>query len=273
MKLVPPTAYQGGKQAFASKIIDIINPKPDDIFYDVCCGSGAISIELANRGHDVNKIRMVDKGPWGLVWKLIGKGEFKIEKFHKMCEKIPKDRDLIQGYAKELAKKPAQLDTPYVFLILQANSFGGKAIWVSQEGENFVWKTSNFRSHWKPTATSNRRSPVLPMHPEPHTFAPRMELICKKMRGVQGILGDVENLEYEDGIIYIDPPYDDLTSYGHKFNVLEYIDKIKRSCYISEAKPLPGATETYQISKGRKKGGVSGDRKKPNEEWLSFFKK
>lgn len=39
MKLVPPTAYQGGKQAFAPQIIDIIAPKPDDTFYDLCCGT------------------------------------------------------------------------------------------------------------------------------------------------------------------------------------------------------------------------------------------
>jgi site-specific DNA-adenine methylase len=272
MNLVTPCAYQGGKQSVASKIIDIIQPNKDDMFFDVCCGSGAISIELINRGHNVNKIRMIDKGPWGLVWKMIGNGTFNINKFYKMCEDIPKDRDLIQDYIKELSKKPAHLDTPYIFLILQANSFGGKAIWINKENDKFIWKNTSFRNHWKPTSTSNCRSPILPMHPEPHKFAPRMELICNKMKGVQGILGDIQNIDFEDGIIYIDPPYENLTSYGHKFNILKYIDKLKRSCYVSEARPLNGATEAYQISHGYKKGGISGDRRKLNEEWLNFFK-
>lgn len=273
MKLAPPCAYQGGKQAFASQIIDIIAPQPNDIFYDLCCGSGAISIELINRGHDKSKIHMIDAGPWGLVWKMVGNGTFKTDKFQRMCDNIPEDRDLIQPYIKALSKRPAQLDTPYIFLILQANSFGGKAIWVGREGEEYIWKNSSFRSHWKPTATSNRRSPVLPMHPEPHIFGPKMKFVCEQMVGVKGEIADVHNIEPEENaIIYVDPPYEELTPYGKAFNILEFVKQLKKPCYVSEAKPLDGAAETYLISKGRKKGGVSGDRKKLNEEWLSFFK-
>ena len=45
--------YQGGKQRFASPIVDHLltaTTEPDSLFYDLCCGSGAISIELVNRG-------------------------------------------------------------------------------------------------------------------------------------------------------------------------------------------------------------------------------
>lgn len=38
----PPVSYQGGKVRLASRILDTINPSQP--FYDLCCGSGAISI-------------------------------------------------------------------------------------------------------------------------------------------------------------------------------------------------------------------------------------
>ena len=46
-----PCAYQGGKQRVAVQIVDILleaAPGPDSRFYDLCCGSGAVSIELVN---------------------------------------------------------------------------------------------------------------------------------------------------------------------------------------------------------------------------------
>ncbi len=44
-----PCAYQGGKQRVAAQIVDHLleaAPEPDARFYDLCCGSGAVSIEL-----------------------------------------------------------------------------------------------------------------------------------------------------------------------------------------------------------------------------------
>lgn len=53
-KLQVPCSYQGGKSRLVSKIVDIFfeeNEINDDThFYDLCCGSGAISIELINMG-------------------------------------------------------------------------------------------------------------------------------------------------------------------------------------------------------------------------------
>ena len=46
-----PCSYQGGKQRIASQVVDHLldaAPSRDSHFYDLCCGSGAISIELVN---------------------------------------------------------------------------------------------------------------------------------------------------------------------------------------------------------------------------------
>lgn len=259
--MLSPTTYQGGKQRLASKILDVINPPNDCSFYDLCCGSGAVSIELVNRGHSPHKIHMLDKGPWGLFWKTVGEGTFDLSAFRRQIDEIPQDVIKIQGYVKELSKQSADINTPYVYLILQASSFGGKAIWI----ENNKWKNCSFRNYWLPTATSNRRSPVNPMMPMPETLFKRTQEVCVGMRGVHGYYADISTI-VPDGVVYIDPPYSKTTAYGSDFNVLECI---KTKCYVSEGRPL--SSESYLISSGRKKGGISGERAVANEEWLSIL--
>ena len=75
IKLLPPCSYQGGKQRLANQICDIIEEREssDFVFYDLCCGSGAVSIEMVNRDYEVV---MVDKAPFGLFYEMIGKGIF-----------------------------------------------------------------------------------------------------------------------------------------------------------------------------------------------------
>lgn len=68
-KLEIPCSYQGGKQRLAKQIVDIFykenNIDNNTQFYDICCGSGAVSIELLNRGIKPSNIHMIDKSPWG----------------------------------------------------------------------------------------------------------------------------------------------------------------------------------------------------------------
>lgn len=265
-KILPPTAYQGGKQRLAETILDLIKPRLDSQFYDLCCGSGAISLELVSQGHDPAKITMLDKGPWGIFWQTIGDGSFNVEKFEQVCSDLPQDRSKIKQYIENLSKQPAHIDTPYVFLLLQAASFGSKAIWI----ENNRWMNCSFRSYWLPTETSNRRSPVNPMMPMPDTLLERVKVISEKMKGVKGICGDIEEFAPGDGVIYIDPPYYDTTFYGHNFDVVEYAKKFPGRCFVSEGRKLTDAA--LLVSAGRAKGGISGERKRAaNQEWLSAF--
>lgn len=279
-KLQPPCSYQGGKQRIAKQIVDIIfeQNEIDDYtqFYDLCCGSGAISIELVNRGINPFNITMVDKSPWGLFWQKIGDYTFSPEVFKFYIDDIPKDITKIKEHAQEMLKQPAndgEFDNMvYKFLILQACAFGSSATWV----ENNQWKKAGgLRNYWLPTETSNRRSPVNPMMPMPDTLFDRVEAISANMMGVKGIYGDANKVEVgENSIVYIDPPYKDTTHYGHDFDYLSYIKKIKNKSsnvkiYLSEGISL--SNNAIQLSHTRKKGGISGNRKTSNEEWLNIF--
>lgn len=274
--LTIPCAYQGGKGRIAKDIVDIIynENKIDDntIFYDLCCGSGAISIELVNRGLNPFNIVMVDKSPWGLFWKMIGETTFNMDIFRFWIDNIPKNVSKIQEYIKELSKTSAystQNDIAYIFLLLQASAFGSKSIWI----ENNKWQNTSFRSYWLPTKTSSRRSPVNPMMPMPETLYNRVQELSLGMKGVKGCWSDITNLEInsENAIIYIDPPYQGTTKYGFSFDYMSFINtyKNKYNIYLSEGKQISDNATT--IAKERSKGGISGDRKSSNQEWLNKF--
>ena len=81
-----PCCYQGGKQRISSQIADkLLAVYPNDNerthFYDLCCGSGAVTIELLNRGIKTDQITMLDASSWGTFWKAIGEGSFNLESF------------------------------------------------------------------------------------------------------------------------------------------------------------------------------------------------
>lgn len=264
MTLSSPVTYQGGKTRLAGKILDIIQPSGP--FLDLCCGSGAITIELLNRKYSY-PITMVDNGPWGLVWQAVCEGTFNMRGFRELVNGMPEPA-LIQGYLKELAAKPVS-DPALHYLILQAGSFGGKALWI-RDGK---WRNTSFRSYWMPTATSNRRSHVNPMMPMPATLLERMEVLCDVLpaRGVVARHMDVREMDiYPTDTVYIDPPYSGTTGYEDTFDVVEFARKQLCEVWVSEGRPL--GLSTHLVSEGRAKGGISGERKRTaNEEWLTRF--
>lgn len=286
-KLEIPCSYQGGKQRLAKQIVDIFLKKNriDDNtqFYDICCGSGAISVELLNRGINSKNIYMIDKSPWGLVWQMIGDASFNLSIFKEFIETIPKDITKIKQYAVDFISNPVNKNMlPYHFLFLQACAFGSTATWV----ENDKWcKAGGLRDYWLPTETSNRRSPVNPMMPMPDNLYRRMDLLCNQAKGLHGYCMDVldfvyilnEKLDIEKNkniVIYIDPPYQNTQQYGYSFDVYELKNQIWNNVpiYISEGIELKGAKKTFLLSSGRTKGNINGKtKKKPVEEWLNKF--
>jgi site-specific DNA-adenine methylase len=264
--LVPPLAYQGGKQRLSEKIVEFLTKAGKQKYYDLCCGCGAVSVELINQGIAPENIVMVDKGPWGLFWELVGKGEFDMKVFAKYIADVPKDLNLVRDYMKALAEQPAHVDTAYVYLILQASSFGGKAIWIDKD----KWINCSFRRYWLPTATSNRRSPVNSMMPLPETLYARVFELTKSMKGIKGICSDVQEVPIEDNsVVYIDPPYAGTTHFGYQFGIMEYVNTVKTKCFVSESKAL--CANAHQLAGLRRKGGISGSRGNWHEEWLSEF--
>ena len=85
--LYSPCTYQGAKQRVSKEIVDyiisneLIYPsKGGTKIYDLCCGSGAITVEFLNRGVHPNNIVMCDCSSWGKFWKSIGEGSFSLDK-------------------------------------------------------------------------------------------------------------------------------------------------------------------------------------------------
>lgn len=284
-KLEIPCSYQGGKQRLAKQIVDIILSENEITkntkFYDLCCGSGAISIELINRGFNPRNITMIDNGCFGTFWESISNKEFKLDLFKNEIDKLP-EITFIQSYLKDLSNKPVDKELMvYHYLLLQAGAFGSKQIWV----ENGKWKNNTFRSYWLPTETSNRKSPVNPMMPSKDTLYSRVSEIVNELSGVIGAIQEsvfdtIYRLDEQwecgnkDIIIYCDPPYMNTTGYKDNFNIYELERQIWNNVpiYISEGFEMQGASNTYLLSMGRSKGNISGDaKKKPVEEWLNKF--
>lgn len=285
-KLEIPCSYQGGKQRLAKQIVDVFfnENKIDENtkFYDLCCGSGSISIELINRGIHPNNITMIDNGCFGAFWQAIANDEFELDVFKAEINKLP-SLENIQRYLKELSNKPVDKENMiYHYLLLQAGSFGSKQIWI----ENGKWKNNTFRSYWLPTETSNRKSPVNPMMPMPNTIYERISHIIDNMSGCitacqEDVFKSIYRLDEEwsinktnNVIIYIDPPYKNTTGYKETFNIYNVIDNIWNNCpiYVSEGYKMENCESSILLSKGRTKGNISGDiKKKPVEEYLNKF--
>ncbi len=283
-KLIAPCSYQGGKSRIANKIADIIIEETDLInkglkFVDICCGSGAVSMEMMNRGVMPENITMIDKGCFGDVWKSIGKNNFKMDNFKETIEKIPKDLGKINEYLKKISENDVvEEKIIYDYIILQAGAFGSKQIYRNGK----VWKNNSFRNYWTPTENSSRKSPVNPMMPMPDTLYKRMSRIVEYCSGkIEGFNCDVFEVmyvfdleEYKNCVVYIDPPYEGTTGYKDCLDLPFIIGQIwnTNNIYVSEGKEMCGSEKSYLISHPRKKGNISGKiSKHPTEEWLNKF--
>jgi len=284
-KLETPCSYQGGKQRLAKQIVDIFykenNITDKTKFYDLCCGSGSVTIELLNRGFNPNNIVMIDSGCFGAFWEAIARDKFDLGIFKREIDKLP-TLENIQSYLKKLSNEPVNKEMMvYHYLLLQAGAFGSKQIWI----EDGRWKNNSFRNYWLPTETSNRKSPVNPMMPMKETLYLRVFEIVNQLSGIivasqEDIFKTISRLdeEWESGnkdiIIYCDPPYMNTTGYKEDFDIYELERQIWNNVpiYISEGSQMEGAKNTYLLSKGRTKGNISGEvKKKPVEEWLNKF--
>ena len=280
MNLVSPCSYQGGKQRVAKEIVDyILNTtflSKDIKFYDLCCGSGAVTVELLNRGVPPENITMCDKSSWGVFWKSIGEGIFDLNKFYKYSKAVPRDKSLIQAHIKELSKTNADVDEEYKYILLQASSFGGKQI-CKKDGK---WQSPSFRNFWQPTETSNRRSVVNPMMPMIDELEKRVKILADNCKGltchhkdIYEMLDIIEN-DKSDKVIYIDPPYTNTSGYAFSFDYSDFLSKLfdvtVAHIFVSEKEKISDGA--IQLNFSGAKGGINGNRKNKNEEWLNVYR-
>lgn len=240
-------------------------------FYDLCCGSGAISIELVNRGINPLRIVMLDFSSWGAFWSSVGTGEFNMQAFESLLAGVPSDKREIKNYMNVLAEQPLEKNEAELYPLLQACSFGGKQIWRFGDG----WKNACFRDFWEPTATSVRRSPANPMQPSAVELKRRIHALLPEMLGVTCHRADIfsilEKRIPENSVVYVDPPYRNTTGYGFGFDVSEFIERYLQvnaaPIFVSEGIPL--AEGAIRLAFRGPKGGISGCRDGRQEEWLS----
>ena len=271
-----PCAYQGGKQRVAAQTVDQLleaAPSPTSQFYDLCCGSGAVSIELVNRGVDPARICMLDVSSWGCFWSAIGSGTFNMEVFDKYLAELPDSKREIQAHMSAISSLPIGEHEAELYPIVQACSFGGKQIW--RRGDH--WANACFRSYWEPTATSVRRSPANPMQPSPIELRRRVLALKREMIGVTCLHVDImtllENRLPPDAVVYIDPPYQSTTGYAFGFDLNAFLERYRRlnsaPLFVSEGVPLN--EDSLRLTFGGAKGGISGIRKGKHQEWLCRF--
>lgn len=280
-QLQAPCTYQGAKKRIREEIVNIIleNTKVDKgtSIYDLCCGTGNITLEFLSRGVPANNITMVDVCSWGAFWKLMSSPNVDLNKFDTYLNNIPKDKKFIQGYLKTLSMEDANIDEGYKYLLLQAGAFGGKQVYK----EGSMWKNNSFRSYWQPTETSIRRSPVNPLQPMTETIKDRLLTLVKPCKGLHVLHMDIieawnilkKNVS-QNSIIYIDPPYIGTTGYGFDFDWRGLVKLIKGDfpylpVYISECNKY--SNKAIQLNFSGAKGGISGTRSKKQEEWLNIY--
>lgn len=271
-----PCAYQGGKQRVAAQIVDILleaAPGPNSRFYDLCCGSAAVSIELVNRGVAPSRIWMLDISSWGSFWSAIGSGTFNMDAFDQFLSELPRDKRDIKSHMLALSALPVGDHEVELYPVLQACSFGGKQIW--RNGER--WANACFRDYWEPTATSIRRSPANPMQPSPTELRRRIAALVNGMRGVTCLNTDIMTAISDpfpsDAVVYIDPPYQSTTGYAFGFDITSFINRFRQvnqaPLFVSEGIQL--SENALMLRFGGAKGGISGNRKGKHQEWLSRF--
>jgi len=274
--LKPPCAFQGGKQRISKQIVEVLleaAANEETKFYDLCCGSGAISLELVNRGVNPSRIFMLDNSSWGSFWSSIGEGRFNLDYFEKLLSDLPNDKTKIKSHISELATKPVGINEDELYILLQSCSFGGKQIWRKED----EWANAFFRDYWQPTEASVRRSAANPIQPGPSELLKRLERIVERMRGVKAIHADISTIFDTDiaknAVVYVDPPYAGTTGYGFNFDSTEFASQYQAEhsspLFISEARPL--STNSVKLYFGGANGGISATRRIKHEEWLSRF--
>lgn len=271
-----PCAYQGGKQRVAEELVDILlqgNHGANTRFYDLCCGSGAISIELVNRGIDPSHIVMLDCSSWGVFWSAIGSGSFNMKVFDGILAEVPEDKHEVKSFMSGLAKRSMPDYEAELYPVLQSCSFGGKQIWF--DGKS--WRNAFFRDYWEPTETSVRRSPANPMQPSASELRRRVHGLVGGMRGVNCVVEDIsvalERDFPDDAVVYVDPPYRGTTGYAFGFDLASFISvfckRSQASLFVSEGLPLNESAVLLQAKGAR--GGITGMRKGQHQEWLNRF--
>ena len=268
-----PTGYKGSKRAIAGVIAaEIIATDPPHV-YDLCAGSGAITLALIAAGYPVAQITMVEAGPWGMFYTEASEGGLCMGNLRALLlDEMPKDpRDVAAWVEGDVALRDPGAEE---FIVLQAASYGSTPVWHDGErwrrGATSANRAYKARSYWEPGPLSKEK------HPRGTIFNPSkiidsvadIDVMC---RGLGVIWGEVSLVsgEYQPATCYMDPPYAGDSGYGWTVDVDAVLAAAPRPFLMSEGIAWPGATSARQI--GLRRGGAVSAGSARRQEWLSTF--
>lgn len=272
---MPPCGYTGGKRKFAAVIVDhLLESTPKRVF-DLCCGSGAITLELLARGFNPESIVCVDAGPWGLFWQKISTGTLDLKLVEDLFKEVAarSPQTVAEWIEQDIAKREP---TTEHFLLLQAASFGSTPVWWDgsrwRRGELHVNRGYKARPYWEPGPSSKETKPRGTVF-TPLKILARVRDIALAGKGLKALHGRVEDVELEaPGVVYLDPPYEGFSGYGVVLDIKGVIRKSKIPIYVSEGSQLEGAETSFRLSVNRKGASLNGKSTTAlTEEWLNRF--
>lgn len=274
-QLLPPCAYMGGKRVQAPTLRRMMMVPQDAPFYDLCCGGGAVTLEMVTKGKPPELCTMVDGGPWGIFWREIGRGTYDLDRLLAHMRRLPEHAEHWMPALKEIAKEPCPEDeVPYLFPIVQAAAFGGTPVgWADGY---FVgvsrMATHHVKPHKLPTGKLDslvRRRGHIVIPPLRNVYE-RIVRLKRHMAGMTGVHGYVQQVTPVPGsVVYIDPPYEGTAGYNDlDLDVVAEARRMGVPTYVSEARPL---TETARRVPSRYRAKVNGKALVSTAEWLSLF--
>jgi site-specific DNA-adenine methylase len=261
-RLLPPVSYQGGKRRQAPEIVRHMGLQRGQQFFDLCAGSGAVTLELISRGHDPAKITMVDAGPWGDVWRLVGEGTFDLDRLAWWLSQVPAEDANIADFLVSLRDStlPSEPEAPYVFLLLQAGAFGGTP--VRERGGRWACRAFIRRS-----GNDGHYS----FAPPPDEMHRRMKELARQARGVRGMRCYAHEIAPSPAdAVYADPAYRHIPNdYRLHFDAAAFASAHPAvPVYVSEGVPLTANARAIRV---RKKGSFRGRESADRSEYLSLF--
>lgn len=277
MKLVPACGYKGSKRKFATAIAQRITSDNPTYVFDLCCGSGSVTLALIELGFPPERLTVVEAGLWGAYWQAISCGSFDLGRLRKLLiDDLPADpRDVAKWVEQDVGGLPP---SPETFIVLQAAAYGAIPTWWDGEkwrhDEPRANRVYHARPFWQPGPTSKEKKP------RGTIFNPKQIVLIvaehmKRCAGLRVIYGDIITADLSSPpktVYYMDPPYSGVTGYGHSFDVMEFIQRGPRPLIVSEGIQLPGAAEVVEVG-SRRRGNVTkgANERKCEAEYLNIF--
>lgn len=272
--LLPPVSTHGSKRKLAPDIVPYLLQHNSDIYYDLCCGGGAISLELLKHHIDPTHITMIDIGLWGLFWSTISQNRFSVSILDHYIQQIPLDPYAVKEYIESLVLSDPTHDTVYKFLLIQACNFGGKAIRLNTQ---HLWENISIKPYWTPKPTSVRQTPSTTFSIAPHKLVTRIHTILKFCHNIHAYHTSVHSYEYpHNSVVYIDPDYKNTYGYKYSVDISHVVENAYNAhLYISETIPLtymsPYAT-AHPIRHNPSNTILNAKRSSTvHTEWLTYF--